>query len=288
MDKPETDFAVFILTHGRPDKVHTFKTLNRHGYTGKVYIVIDDADAKRQDYVDKFGDKVIMFSKSEIAETFDSGDNFKERRTIIYARNACFEIAKKMGIKWFVQLDDDYSRFQFKFDEEYNYKETPIKNLDKAFGLMLVYYQSINAHAIALAQNGDFIGGADAYYVEYGPKLLRKCMNTFFLSTERPFRFIGKVNEDINTYTRMGSTGALFLTVLNLAITQKPTQSSSGGMTETYLDNGTYVKSFYTVMYMPSAAKIALMGPSSKRLHTNISWKHAVPKILHEKYRKQA
>ena len=38
------DFAVFILTHGRPNSVKTIKTLKKCGYTGKVFIVIDDED----------------------------------------------------------------------------------------------------------------------------------------------------------------------------------------------------------------------------------------------------
>ena len=35
-------------------------------------------------------------------------------KTIVYARNASFEIAKKLGIKNFIQLDDDYNTFQLK------------------------------------------------------------------------------------------------------------------------------------------------------------------------------
>ncbi len=31
------------------------------------------------------------------------------------------------------------------------------------------------------------------------------------------------------------------------------TQQTTGGMTEAYQENGTYVKSFYSVMHMPSA-----------------------------------
>ena len=38
------DFCAFILTHGRPYKVHTYQTLRKAGYTGKIYIVIDNED----------------------------------------------------------------------------------------------------------------------------------------------------------------------------------------------------------------------------------------------------
>lgn len=31
-------YCVFILSHGRPDRVYTFKALRKHGYTGPIYI----------------------------------------------------------------------------------------------------------------------------------------------------------------------------------------------------------------------------------------------------------
>ena len=49
-----------------------------------------------------------MFDKLEISKKFDEFDNFDDRRAIVYARNASFEIAKKLGLKYFLQLDDDY------------------------------------------------------------------------------------------------------------------------------------------------------------------------------------
>jgi hypothetical protein len=57
-------------------------------------------------------------------------------------------------------------------------------------------------------------------------------------------------------------------------------------MTETYTDEGTYLKSFYTVMYAPSRMTISLMGAINPRLHHKIRWNNAVPMILDEKYKK--
>ena len=88
------NFCVFILTHGRPDNVVTVKTLEKHGYTGPVYLVIDDEDKTASKYYENYGEQVVMFSKEEVSKTFDEGDNFDDRRTITYARNACFQIAR--------------------------------------------------------------------------------------------------------------------------------------------------------------------------------------------------
>lgn len=71
-----------------------------------------------------------------------------------------------------------------------------------------------------------------------------------------------------------------------LGLDQLETQSNSGGMTELYLDAGTYVKSFYTVMYCPSCVVVSAMGTAHRRLHHHIKWRYAVPKILHESVKK--
>lgn len=57
------DFAAFILTHGRAEKVITYKTLREQGYTGRIVIVIDDEDKQGNLYKEKFGDAVQVFSK---------------------------------------------------------------------------------------------------------------------------------------------------------------------------------------------------------------------------------
>lgn len=280
------NFCVFILTHGRPDRVYTYNTLKSHGYSGKIYLVIDNEDKSEKEYIERYGKEVIKFNKVEASKRFDNGDNFNDRRAIVYARNECFEIAKKIGVKYFLQLDDDYTNFVYKFDENMAYKESRIFNLDCVFECMLKYYKSIDAITIAMAQNGDFIGGKNGSFAK-NIKPRRKCMNTFFCSTERPFSFVGRINEDVNTYTSEGGRGKLLLTIPNVAIIQKQTQSNSGGMTDLYLDSGTYIKSFYSVMYSPSCVKVSEMGDKHKRLHHRVRWNNAVPVILDESVKKR-
>ena len=100
------DFAVFILTHGRPDKVKTYDSLIKQGYTGRIYIIVDNEDKTIEEYKKKFKEKVIVFDKLEMSKTFDTGDNFSNRRSIVYARNASFKIAKDLKIKYFMQLKE--------------------------------------------------------------------------------------------------------------------------------------------------------------------------------------
>lgn len=279
------DFAVFILSHGRPDNIRTLKSLKKGNYTGKYYIVIDNEDEQADAYYKKYGeDKVIMFDKLEISKKFDTADNFSERRAVVYARNACFEIAEKLGIKYFLELDDDYTSFMYRKIVNNRLIGIPCGKLDNLFEKMIDFLEKSKAITVAFAQGGDYIGGVNGGTFKKG--LMRKAMNTFFCSTERKFDFLGRVNEDVNTYTTLGSRGNLLFTITDVCITQPQTQQNKGGMTELYLDSGTYLKSFYTVMFNPSCVKIGTMGASNQRIHHKINWNNCTPKILNEKWKK--
>ena len=90
------------------------------------------------------------------------------------------------------------------------------------------------------------------------------------------------MNEDLTSSITNGVIGKVILTALFNSVVQKETQSNPGGLTELYLEMGTYVKSFYSVMAAPSCVKIATMGDGSIRIHHRVTWKNAVPKILRE------
>jgi len=287
-----------ILSHGRPDRVHSYDSLMASGYTGKVYIVIDDEDKTSDEYRRRFGDKVLEFCKAEYATTTDEGDNFQHRKAIVYARNACWDLAEQMGCRYFCQFDDDYVSFHVRHDSELKYVSgTVTETIDEVIDSLLQFYISIPASSLALAQGGDHLGGGGKVLasgrISGGmpvPKLARKCMNSWFCDTQKPFRFFGHMNEDVSAYVTHGRRGQLFLTAVQAMLVQKPTQSAEGGMSDVYLESGTYVKSFYTVMAAPSCVQVGVWGdPRGKnyRLHHKINWQTAVPKLMREEWKKQ-
>jgi hypothetical protein len=283
------DFAVFILTHGRPDTVLTYRTLRDGGYTGPVYLVVDNEDTARARYEQQYPGHVLVFDKAAIAEQFDEGDNFQDRRAVIYARNACFALARALGVTYFLELDDDYRGFFYRFNACGQALDVTaaslVKNLDRVFASVLTYYQAIPALALAFMQTGDLLGGLQST-TSTAMRVHRKAMNTFFCSTERPFFFVGRINEDVNTYTWYQSLGHLFLSINNIVIQQHTTQQNPGGMTELYRESGTYIKSFYTVMYQPSSVHVSVMPSRLRRLHHKINWPCTVPCILAESHRR--
>jgi len=279
-----SDFCAFILTHGRPDRVLTYKELRNSGYTGPIYLVIDDEDKTADQYRERYGDEVVQFCKADIAARFDEADNFDDRRAIFYARNACFDLARELGYRYFVELDDDYTDFYYRYDSRgvlgsYRMRAT----MDEMWEAMIEFHEHTPALAVALSQGGDWIGG------DAGMRLRRKCMNSFICSVDRPFSFVGRVNEDVNTYVSEGRRGSLFYTVMQARLNQPDTQKHSGGMSDLYLDAGTYIKTFYSVIIAPSAARVGqLSDPRSPhvRIHHAINGDACYPKILREDHRK--
>ena len=205
------NFCALILTHGRPERVTTYDTLRESGYTGEIRIVVDDLDDTLPAYLGKYGDEVRVFDKAAVARRVDSADNTGDWRTILYARNAAFDIARAEGFTHFIQLDDDYRAFVWRFDETFSYLREWVvcRQLDAVFFRLVEFLDRSGAATVAVAQGGDFIGGEVGSPNAKAVKLTRKTMNTFVCSTARPVEFVGRINEDVNTYVARGGVGEL-------------------------------------------------------------------------------
>lgn len=278
------DFGIFILSHGRADNVLTLNTLKKCNYTGKIFIICDDEDDEIEQYKKLDVQKVIVFNKEEEIDKTDTIDNFRKHKAVVYARNVCHKIAKDLGLNYFLVLDDDYTEFRFRKDVDGVLRTIYCRHFDKLVEAMINFLDKTDALTIAFAQTGDFIGGMGSKV--WQEQLSRKAMNSFFCKTDRPFKFIGSINEDVNAYVTLGSQGKLFFTIAQATLDQCETQQNKGGLTDIYLDLGTYIKSFYTVICSPSCVKVKAMGVTHKRIHHKILWNNCVPKILNEKWKK--
>lgn len=281
----ENKFCIIIISHGRPNDIITLKTLKKAGCTLPTYILIDNHDKTADEYFKKYKDMVHVFDKDKYASMVDQYDNFNNLRTTTHARNACFDLAIELGYEYFLVLDDDYTSFKFRLN---NNLDHPVscpnmdKGLDKVFLVTLDYYINSNFTSICYSQGGDWFGGE----TNFNKKPKRKAMNSWFCSVNRRFNFISRLNEDVNTYMALGHQGHVFMTIPFIQLDQKQTQKTKGGMTEAYAEGGTYVKTFYTLLNRPDCTKINLMGRTDKRMHHIIDWDSAVPVIIDEKYKK--
>lgn len=278
------DFALLILSHGRAADVKTLRSMKRAGYTGKYYIIIDNEDDQADLYYQNYGkEHVIMFDKLAKSLVTETCDIPRKRNAVIYAREMCFEIAKDLGLTYFLELDDDYNTYRKRWQDGDCFAGAHVRDMDAVIDVYLEFLEESGAHCVAFAQSGDFIGGANSNV--YKNKLTRKAMNAFFCKVDRPFNFLGRMNDDVNAYVLEGSRGKLFFTTADMSIEQCVTQALSGGLTEMYKENGTYVKSFFSVIVAPSSVKIHEMGGVDKRIHHWIDWEVAVPKIISDKFK---
>lgn len=284
------DVAVFILTHGRANNVKTDKTLRKCGYTGKIFYIVDNEDDQCETYIKNFGeDSVIIFSKEEAAKDTDTADTLPERNVVVFARNMCHKIAAELGLTYFIEVDDDYLSFGYRTLIGGKLKEKKIKNFDGIIDATLHFLNVSGALAVAFGQGGDYVGGTNSGV--WKEQLSRKAMNIFFCRVDRPFKFYGRLNEDVTTYTYLGQQGKLFLTPAGVMLNQGMTQQNAGGLTDSYLQLGTYVKSFYSILYSPSCVRLSVLSSSAhgsghERIHHCIKWNNCAPRIINEKWRR--
>lgn len=72
--------------------METVKAIQKAGYTGEWFIVIDDLDSQQELYKEKYGDKVIIFDKKLWAEKTDTVTNTGELRSPVFARKYTLEM----------------------------------------------------------------------------------------------------------------------------------------------------------------------------------------------------
>lgn len=278
-------FAVFILSHGRADTITTVRTLRGQGFTGDVFVVIDDEDEQEDLYRERFGTSVIKFNKLKYFLSTDTGDLDKGRKVGVFARNFIQDEAKRRGYKYHLQLDDDVTLFDVRWEEDGRLRGAKCHNLDKYMDAMCDFMDaSPKITALSFGCTGYLIGGANCQ--TWDERLPRKAMTTFLMRADDIQYFSLRMNDDITTSALNTMRGKLYFTVVELEAHTIPTQQAKGGMTEAYLDSGTYRKSFYSVMAIPSAARITAMGVRDYRLHHEIQWNKCAPKILSGRWKK--
>lgn len=278
------DFAVFILTHGRAKTISTYRALRDGGYTGEVYVVIDNEDDQEDLYRQKFGDMVIQFDKRDYLAKTDLGDLDDDRRIGVFARNFIQDEAKRLGYKFHLQLDDDVHGFGYRFVQDGKLRTVKCNHLDEVFSGMVELMKETPITSLSFGLSSYYLGGVENKNFDKG--MIQKTMTTFIMRADDVQYFNMRMNDDITTSLINGMRGKLYYTYMPVMVYVDPTQVQHGGMTEIYQKNGTYRKSFYSVMCCPSCVKVSAMGITEYRIHHEIKWNYAVPKLLSPRWSK--
>lgn len=230
------------------------------------------------------GAQVVTYSREKYRQACDIGDCDSRLTMCSQVRNACFDIACERGFTHFAVLDDDYSALGIKLCElassAYCTHLLKFMRIDGALSACAHLLDSVpRLKCVCFAQGGDYLGGT----VDRGT--IRKSMNFFVFRTDRPMRFVGRLNDDVTANLLEQSRGGLCVTIPLLMIAQPETLSAKGGMSEAYVElGGGFVKSMYTVVRFPSCVRIAALPSKFARVHHKVLWNLAVPKVISDKW----
>lgn len=160
---------------------------------------------------------------------FDICDNFTmNRNSIVYARNKCFDIAQDLGLHYFFEFEDDYLDFTARKPDVSGkgLHQYHVTSWDEIIDTFIEYFEACpQIKTLCFSQVGDWLGGIQGDM--WKQKIKRKAMNTFLCSVDRPFTFLGRMNDDVNLYVTEGARGELFITVRDLILQQQETQKQN-------------------------------------------------------------
>ena len=280
------DFAVFITSHKRPNKQKTLDWLKKHRYSGKWYLVIDDMDETKEEYLQIYWDHVLVFDKEKQWKRTDTLNNTKHLAAVIFARQFVEEKAVEMGLKSFMVADDDISGFCARMPK--GEKMARSKNVD-ADRMM----DAFNNFLLGAGGVASISPGTQNLYME-GAKAInkfpRKASNAFFRNTAIKVDWKSAMNEDIITCVEYNRRGILMCTAMPIcAETAKAgTGQAVGGMRATYDVMSDFERGFYAVIEDPSRCYLKMTKSKKGGYQFRIArdWKDGDPMILNERWRK--
>ena len=274
------DFAVFILTHERVNEQKTLETLSTSGYTGKVFLIVDDEDKQLQEYKDKYGSKVIVFSKREV--DCDTLTNQEEWRSVVYARNAVNSIAENMGLRYVFMCDDDITRFTFRVVRDGKLKGFKVNNIGRLLNKMADNMENGNISIFGFSQQGAYFGGANSDKYRNGCQ--RTCSQAMIVDTKAGIPWRGIFGEDLQASLDAGAMGKVVLSTMLVSIESPERTTNAGGLHDLYHSNNQYVTYFQSVLPYPSTVKVFYKNGEAKH---RIKQACVAPMIVSDRYRKE-
>lgn len=274
-----TDFAIFIVSNSRPNNVKTIETLNNCNNTNKIYIIVDDLDKTINEYRANFKD-VIVFDKMKYYNLTDTFYNNTKPNQVTFARNAVFDIAKDLNLKYFWVLDDDIKDFSFRYIEDNELASKCITNLDKVLDIMIDYLEECNLSSLCFADDSFYFGGKDGD--RFKRELVPGLYNSMLFKTDDRIWFSGNLNEDLITLLNYSKIGKLMFMYMGICNRLPKVSTTKGGNYDAYQDTNNYIKTWYHIIPYPGNIKLNLNNYRPVVGHKNL-----YPKIISDKFKKK-
>ena len=113
------DFILLVLSYNHPTNVLSLETLKKTNYDGNWALVVGEDDPQLENYKKLYPEEhLAIFNKNDYKKDVDLCDQGGSDKIGLYARLACFDIAKSRGFKYFLEFDDDYVEYRYRVEYE--------------------------------------------------------------------------------------------------------------------------------------------------------------------------
>lgn len=283
------NYAVFICTHGRPDRQHTLTTLRTMGYTGKIVLVVDDEDSTTRELFDNYcvnDDETIIrqFNKQYYIDNSDTGTNENQRKCILYAKNYCEDLAREYDLDAFIIADDDIINFRFRYAENEHLKsQKVIFSMNEIIEQYIRCMLDCNMTATGFGFTQFYFTGTESFSVENIQKY-RVPYNFVFRNPKHKVDWMSWFGEDIITAVYYGRVGQLWTAIPYVQQEIVALASADGGMKDTYDGNSSARLAMQNVMYLPSELKAYMYNG---KFMASIKRDNAFPKLISSSFKKR-
>lgn len=277
-------FAIFILSHKRADRVETYSTLINSGYTGEVFIVIDNEDPQKLMYQKRFENLLLEFNKSKWIERTDTVTNDKRKSSPVYARNYIEYTAKVMGYDAYIVMDDDITNLRFRYVENYVSKSQALKSsLDEVLEAYINYLLTAKIATLSFATVMVYAGGVhnEADMVRLANH--RYTCQIHMRNLAFPVDWISLANNDSISANNTAKIGYLWWSLPFIVYDSPKMNTLPGGMKEVYDGVSEFKRAFMSTVVSPSVCRV---GCSKNRLAIKRNLKAAYPVIISGRWKK--
>lgn len=279
------DFAIFICTHERPNKQLTLNTLRNCGYTGKIYLVLDDTDSSIQQYIDIYGaSNVFIFNKQRYINLTDTvvAHDVAPVKCVVYGRNAVEDIAHSLQLSCYAVADDDTKEFRHRWISDGALKSTIIsKNMDDVINEYVSFLLNTNVSYCSFGCVPNYFGGASTYDAQRSNA--RTCHNFIFKTCDFHQYWMASYVEDMTTPFVYGRIGQIWLSILDVEMINPICGTTVGGMQTTYLSIPEFKRQTYALVCSPSSTTVRFI---KNKWRICVAKDLSLPKIISQKYRK--
>lgn len=245
------NFAVFILSHGRADRVETYSTLKDLGYTGKIYVVVDDEDTQLGLYQERFPDDLLIFDKQTYIDKTDTLETDRKRSSAVYARNFIEHKAKELCLDAFGMFDDDVLNLRYRWIEDGKIRSMKVyQGLDNILEYYTDYMIQSDFQTISFGNVMTFVGG-----ISNLDQRLSKERLTFQIhirNTKYPLEWKSVINNDSITELQSIKLGKIWLSIPWIVYDSPVMNTLSGGMKSVYDSLSSFKRAFYATIAEPS------------------------------------